>query len=387
VSHFQFVVPPMTGHINPTVAVAQALTERGHRVSWIGHGVVLDALLPQGAEIHRLDDEMPVDDLLLLLEKAGTVRGLAGLKFLWEEVLIPLARAMHAGVERVVLAGRPDVLVVDQQALAGALVARAQDLPWVTFATTSADRRESLGDLPRVFEWTEDCLTELQRDLGVEPVREPENSPHLVIVFSTAAMVGDTGRFSSAHRFVGPAFGGRGQGTEEPEFPWEDLAESPRVLVSLGTLNAERGGRFFEAVKQALGGENLQVILVAPDEFGPFPGNFIVRARVPQVALLPKMDAVVCHGGHNTVTEALSNGLPLVVCPIKDDQPVIAKQVVKSGAGLRLSFTRPRPAQLRDAVHQILGEGAFRESAVRVRDSFVAAGGAAKAAELMEKLG
>jgi UDP:flavonoid glycosyltransferase YjiC (YdhE family) len=95
---------------------------------------------------------------------------------------------------------------------------------------------------------------------------------------------------------------------------------------------------------------------------------------------------VVTHGGHNTVCESLANGLPLVVTPIRDDQPVVANQVVASGAGLRLRFGRLAPAALRSAVERVLGEPSFREAASRVASSFRQAGGAAAAAGYLEKL-
>jgi UDP:flavonoid glycosyltransferase YjiC (YdhE family) len=98
------------------------------------------------------------------------------------------------------------------------------------------------------------------------------------------------------------------------------------------------------------------------------------------------MDAVICHGGHNTTTEALSNALPLVVCPIKDDQPVVAQQVADSGCGLRLSFTRPRPAHLAEAVDRVLNEASFKEAAASIAESFAAAGGPARAADHLEAL-
>jgi hypothetical protein len=51
------------------------------------------------------------------------------------------------------------------------------------------------------------------------------------------------------------------------------------------------------------------------------------------------VDAVVCHAGHNTVCEALACAVPLVLAPVRDDQPLIAEQVAVAGAGLRLRFT------------------------------------------------
>jgi UDP:flavonoid glycosyltransferase YjiC (YdhE family) len=109
---------------------------------------------------------------------------------------------------------------------------------------------------------------------------------------------------------------------------------------------------------------------------------------VPQLALLKggHFHAVVSHGGHNTVCESLAHGVPLVVTPIRDDQPVIAEQVVRAGAGLRLKFGRLSPAALRDAIGRVLEEAPFAEAAARVQASFAAAGGAPKAASLLEEL-
>jgi len=94
----------------------------------------------------------------------------------------------------------------------------------------------------------------------------------------------------------------------------------------------------------------------------------------------------VCHGGHNTTCEALAHGLPLVIAPIKDDQPIVADQVVAAGAGLRVKFGRVTPDELAAAVRRVLSEPAFRANAERIRDSFRAAGGAGEAARLLEAL-
>ena len=386
-ARFLFVVPPMAGHTNPTLGVAAELSARGHEVAWCGYKKLLDELLPEGAQRFGLDGDLPAGQLEELAERARTVRGLAGLKFLWEEVLLPLAREMTPGVERVVRDFQPDVIISDQQALAGAFAARRAGLPWATSATTSADRRTSLNDLPKVLDWTEERLTDLQRELGLELLHEPENSPARILVFSTPALCGAIPHHDERYAYVGPSLSQRPSASS---FPDEELLDVPRVLASLGTLNAERGERFFAALSEALGDDSdsprMQVICVAPPELGPFPKNFIVRSRVPQLELLSKVDAVICHGGHNTTTEALSNGLPLIVCPIKDDQPVVAQQVADSGAGLRLSFTRPRAAQLKEAVLRLLNESSFREAAEEIRASFLEAGGPARAADHLEEL-
>jgi UDP:flavonoid glycosyltransferase YjiC (YdhE family) len=95
---------------------------------------------------------------------------------------------------------------------------------------------------------------------------------------------------------------------------------------------------------------------------------------------------VVCHGGQNTVCEALAHGLPLVVTPIHDDQPLIARQVTAAGAGVELRIEQLRAPELRDAVLAVLDEPAYRAAAGVIRDSFAAAGGATTAADRLEML-
>ncbi len=103
--------------------------------------------------------------------------------------------------------------------------------------------------------------------------------------------------------------------------------------------------------------------------------------HVPQLDLMPRLSAVVSHGGNNTVCEALAHGVPLVVAPVRDDQPVIGEQVVRTGAGLRVRFGRVSAPALRESIVSVLDEPSFRVAARRLRGDFAAAGGAVAAAD------
>lgn len=388
-SRFLFVVPPLTGHTNPTVSVGRELMARGHDAAWVAHREVVEPLLPPGARLIPVSESLSADLVGHITERARGLRGASAFKFLWEEFLRPLAYSMVPGVHAAVDEFRPDVLLVDQQALAGALVARQRGIVWATSATTSAEFADPYAHLPRLGEWVVNNLRQFQRDFGVSEADAARGdlrfSEHLVLVFSTKALVGAERAFPPHYQFVGPSFVGRVERLDE--FPWDWLDDVPRVLVSLGTVNAEAGDRFYATVIEALGGRDLQVILVAPrDRIGTVPSNILVCDHVPQLALLDRVDAVVSHGGHNTVCEALARGLPLVVAPIRDDQPVIAQQVVDAGAGVRVRFGRVRPRDLVAAVDEVLTRPCYREAAARIRASFESAGGAAAAAQLLETL-
>jgi UDP:flavonoid glycosyltransferase YjiC (YdhE family) len=383
-ARFLFVVPPLTGHVNPTVSVGHHLEKNGHQVAWVGYPRKVRPLLKEGAQLIGLDDRVYEQMEAGFADEAKKVRGLESLVFLWKKFLIPLARAMKSGVENAIDLFGPDVLIVDQQALAGAIVARRRRLRWATLATSAAGvLADPLGGLPKVWNFVLEQMALLQREAKLDPVERPDNSEELVLVFSTRELVGG-GTFPEHFRFVGPSISKRPQ---ETPFPWGKLQDTQRVLVSLGTVNVERGARFYKTVVDALTDQPLQCILVAPKILSKqAPDNFIIQDYVPQLKLLKKVDAVVCHAGQNTVSETLANGLPLIMTPIKDDQPIIATQVVNAGAGIRLKFGRLRSSDLRDAVLKILSDSSFRYSAEKIRESFRRAGGAERAARLLEVL-
>lgn len=384
-----FVVPPLAGHVNPTVAVAAELTARGHRVAWTGPAEVLSGLLPTRAALLASGDRGGPGGYGTLHGRWRDLRGVAALRFLWEEALIPLAHGMMAGVEAAVDAYGPDVLVVDQQAIAGAVIARRRGLPWVTSATTTAEFTRPFAGFPKVGEWVADEIARFLAACGAPAGWDPRFSDRLVLVFSTPELLGEGEAGPDHHAFVGPALGSRP--ADASPFPWRRLDPvRRRVLVSLGTLNREAGGRFYTAVLRAAErlADQVQLIVAAPaDLVGQVrEDHVLLQEYVPQLPLLPHLDAVVCHGGHNTVCEALAHGLPLVVAPVRDDQPIVAQQVAAAGAGIRVRFGRPRADEIHTALSAVLDDPDHRRAARRIQASFAAAGGAAAAADRLEKL-
>jgi hypothetical protein len=383
-SRFLFVVPPLTGHVNPTVSVGRELVERGHDVAWAGHPAVLRPLLGGDDQVVGVAEEETEHLLAAVAEPSRGLRGVAALKFLWHDFLVPLADAMVPALDQSCGRFDPEVLVVDQQALAGAVVARREGLHWATTATTSAELVDPLGDLPKVAGWVRGLLAGLAARHDVTWGGDLRFSDELVLGFTTEALVGPIDQFPPHYVLTGPSIDRRPRGVD---FPWEWLDGRPAVLVSLGTLNAGEGERFFQAAIDAIGKREVQGIVVAdPRRFDQSPSNVLIRPRVPQIELLARIDAVVSHAGHNTVCETLAHGLPLVLAPIRDDQPVVAQQVVTAGAGIRVKFGRVTGDALGSAIDRVLVDGRYTRAARSVRDSFTAAGGSATAADHLEKL-
>ncbi|WP_181775752.1 glycosyltransferase [Amycolatopsis pittospori] len=377
-SRFLFVTPPLTGHVNPAVGVAAALTARGHEVAWAGRPEVIRRLAGDGAEVFPC--AVPRD----LPERDASLKGPAAFRFLWEEFLIPLAEAMAPGVRAAIGRFRPEVVIADQQAIAGGLVADGLGLPWITSATTSAELVDPLAGMPKVVAWLDDLLDGLRRRIDGGPA-DPRLSPHGVLAFTTRELLGPAA-LSKGVRLVGPSIGGR---APTGDFPWDRLDPAkPTVFVTLGTANADAAADFLNAAARGLSRvAGVRTVIADPggvvEPVGP---EVLVLPHVPQMALLARVDAVVCHGGHNTVCESLWHGVPLVVAPIRDDQPIVAGQVVDAGAGVRLRFGRVKPDRVAAAVTSVLDEPAYRSAAEKVGASFRAAGGAAAAADHLESL-
>nr|WP_246361005.1 nucleotide disphospho-sugar-binding domain-containing protein [Haloechinothrix aidingensis] len=372
-----FVVPPFARHIRPTVGVAGELATRGHDVAWVGEADALATVLPGWARVHGCA-AAPVRP------RPDRLGGSDAVQHLWERVLVPITETMVSGVENAVLAERPDVLVADQQAFAGALVAERMGIPWATSAASSAELTGPRGYSPQVRDWVRGHLDALRARFGdAARTGDVRFSPYLVLAFTSPALAGDRVA-SDVVQFVGPV---RRERTGPTDFPWQSIdGEHPLVYITLGAVGGAASERFLaECVRALRARPRMRAVIADPaGALGEVPGNVVVRDRVPQRELLDHADVVLCHGGHGTVCEALSRGLPLVVAPVRDCQPIVAEQVEQVGVGTRLRLTHARAEHIGDAIDATLTDPSYRRAAGEVAMSFLGSGGERAAADRLE---
>jgi MGT family glycosyltransferase len=374
-----FTLPPLTGHLNPALAVAASLEADGHAIGWAVHAHRLGHMLPDGAAIFPLDDGAR-DGMAI-----PAARGLESVRLFFEDYVFPMAHQALPGLDRAVRAFAPDVMVVDHQMPAGALLARKSGLKWVTLVTSTASIQTAS---PVLDSWVEGQFARLQASYLPPEAQcaRPDFSPFLAVVFSIEALMGNRPVVPAPYLFAGPAQGGP---RRPVPFPWAWVQPGNKLLlVSLGTVSRDRDTRFFEVVMQAVADmAQLQAVLVAPAHLASVaPPNVLVRDYVPQLDLLDRAHGVVCHAGHNTVCEALSRGLPLAVSPIRDDQPAVARQVIDAGAGLFMRHGKVTPAVARATIGSLLNTPALAERARALGAALRAAPGAAGAAAAIAAL-
>jgi UDP:flavonoid glycosyltransferase YjiC (YdhE family) len=383
VSRFLFVVVPLVARVWPAVAIGGALAAAGHDVAWCGPEGDLRPLVGPGAAIYPTGKRG---------FRQPSQMGIAAVRELWDDYVMPLNRFIQDPVEQAVAGYRPDVVVTDQYALAGALAAHRRRIRWATLCSGVLELTPPAE--PALQEWIGAKLALAWRSAGLPPADgvDLRFSPYLVIATTVRALTGPA-PFPEHWALIGAALGAR---RTDPGFPWDWWDPGRRhVLVTAGTVSAHlmaadlvRG--FFARVMAALEplAARVQAVLnTAVDAAPDPPPHVLVAPRVPMLDLMPRLDAVICQAGQSTVNEALVHGVPLVVAPIRLAEPVTAGHVTRAGAGLEVSFADAAPAQLTAAVTAVLDEPGYRAQARRIGAEFAAAGGAAAAAARLAALG
>ena len=176
-------------------------------------------------------------------------------------------------------------------------------------------------------------------------------------------------------------------GGADGDFPWNQLDGRPLIYASMGTLQ-NRLEHVFRIIAEACAGLDAQLVLAlgrkgatAPADL---PGRPLVVGYAPQAALLRRATLVITHGGLNTTLESLSEGLPLVVVPITNDQPGIAARVVHLGLGEFIPLQKLTAPKLRQAVIRVLTTPSYRERSAKFASEIRRVNGPARAADLIE---
>lgn len=301
---------------------------------------------------------------------------------MWQPV--ETARRVLAVIDEV----RPDRIVVDHLAFSARLALTAAKVPYADVVLGHPTALPVEGEVygyppvwPAVFTPDPEALASLralcdevsqhftaewnaalaQLDPSAAPSPSAFEEHGDLLLYNYPEELGDTARQLPPHAFLGSA--ARDEPADAEVDAW--LADSaPFVYVSFGSFLSVRSdvlarvARAIEALASDPAFSGLRVALAlgsaSRDDLGDLPSSWLVREFLPQVSLLRRAAAAVTHGGNNSVTEAMTFGVPLVVLPFSTDQFAGAAGLVDAGFGVALPPNTATVDELRRAVEWAL---------------------------------
>jgi len=383
-----FVTLPERGHLHPMLGPAAEIARRGHRVAFHAARDISRTLAAIGFEQLRAQEVPPPAESNRGAALAALVRDAPRLRAWIKALLLDGVPAAVERLARVVDELQPSVIVADPMAYEAPIVAARAGIRWAALSSSLnpvvPDAMES--ELIATNAWLAADRDALFARHGLSARFRVCDclSPDLTLAFTTEALVGAP---PEGVVLAGPSRS-RGPRGDELDFPWNRLDPArPLVYLSLGSQVFHQP-RIFATVIEAARGEPYTLVISAGDLAASIAApDVIALPYVPQLALLPRAAAMITHGGANSVMEALSFGVPLLVTPICNDQPHNAHFVEQSGAGIRLDLEHASASACRAALRALIEAGPQREAAARVATSYAARDGAVIAADRALALG
>ena len=391
-SRILFCVVPEKGHLNPCIGPAQHLQALGHELSFYAPADICDQLSLAGNFAFLGPRHLPEQrDLSRGSYFAEKIQDAQWLHNWIRHLLLDGTPAMIDDLRRAMQQWKPDLVVIDPLLYASAIAAHQEGLPWACLSNSlNPVLPEQLDSaLLRSIRQFAPERDQLFAQYGMQAQFRGCDimSPYLTMALATAALVGAP---PPGVHLVGPSLPVHQRG-DETDFPWEWLDHSlALVYLSLGSQLYYHPDIFIK-VAQALGDLPVQLVLSVGDLVDspllpPQHDRCIAVRYAPQLDLLAKAQVFINHGGANSVMEALSHGVPMLLSPLCNDQFHSAYFVQSARAGLTLDLRSATAEDIKTAVSALLADGPIRQQAAKIASSYQSNNGATAAARLISEL-
>lgn len=411
--HIGLNCPALSGHLNPLTTLGRELVRRGHRVTLVTTSDGRAKAAATGLGFAAIGaTEFPPGSIAAQSLALGRLSAVKALRYTVE--MMRLAAMVNLrDLPAVIRNEGIDGLLVDQVNPAAGTIAEIEGIPYVQVCNALALNLDA-DCPPAVLPWRywPGAVGRLRNRFGnwflyrvTEPVRREMNDhrvrrglaprlgqsvPAYLAEIAQQPAFFDFPRATPAPRlhFTGP-WHGPTTAAAIP-FPWERLDGRPLIYASLGTLQNRLVERFATiAAAMAPLDAQLVISLGSADQDAAAvaarcPGNPLVVAVAPQLALLEKAAVVITHAGLNTALESLAQGLPMVAIPITNDQPGVASRLEWLGVAEVVPPARLTVARLRTAISRVMEDPRYREQAQRRAAQIGQLDGVHRAADIVE---
>ncbi|MBJ8024993.1 glycosyl transferase [Bacillus cereus] len=383
-----FINFPAEGHINPTIGVVKELVNRGEEVIYYCEEEYRFKLknvdvqfCNYGGMLEEINLKNRMKDMFNPLQMIY--------RFLrTTEKTIPF---LLESVNR----EKFDYMIYDQHFILGRILAEILTIPTVAFCTTFAMTKEMSEGMKEKFKEIDvnstlykECIMIMNRISNRYNVKihSLEQLFHyesdMTLVCTSKYFQPHSDSFNQHVKFIGPSIILR---NEEMNFPLYQLEGKLVIYISMGTeLNEQL--ELYEKCLQAFKDFNgIVVISIGKEidimEFSNIPSHFIIRPYVPQLEILQYAAVFITHGGMNSVSEGLYHDTPLVILPITNDQPFVAKRVEELNAGVVLHHKKVTVAELKGAVNTLLNNFSYKEASKSIGRGLRESGGYKRAVD------
>ena len=419
-AHFGVVTPAFYSHVNAMEALSVALIERGHRVTFLHRPDAAAFLKDRRIAFHALGiDLYPPGSLAASLKLAANPGSIMGLRRVIQDMAQTTAmfcRELPGALQQL----QVDCVLADQMEAGAGLAAETLGMPFVSVACALPVNREPGIPLPvmpfaagqeerslrlcegstKVYDWLmtphRNAIAAGAMQLGLSPRDGLHDCLSPLLQLSQTVDGFDFARFQLPAHFhhVGPlrTASATGPGPDTSGAPDLTLVsrDRPFIFASLGTLQGERFA-LFRRIARACRRLDAQLLVAHCGGLDArqcdalsAAGATWVCAFADQQAVLARADAVVSHAGLNTAMDAIAAHTPILALPIAFDQPGVAARIKHAGVGLQASSRWASPGKLAAQLRRLLDEPEFVQRGAGLAASIRAAGGAARAADLVE---
>jgi len=426
------ISPDYASHLLPLATLATAWSSSGERVVVATGPAVAPLVADFGYEhaplvlgrgsnpgVIRPEDQPPGEDDSLrgffAATREGMIPTLAYQADARGDDLLWAPRETSAAVLRVVEAVRPDAVVVDHLAFSATLALRAAGIDYADLVLGHPSALpvgdEVYGEAvawPSVFRPEPADVVALRDRCAVVRARFTATyndallalAPGAAPVADAFAAHGSTVLFNYPetlhhdavrrallprdHAFLGSLV--RPEAAPPDVAAWLHADDSrPIVYVSFGSFLSARSD-VLQVVVDGLRTLPVRVALASgstdPADLQAPPG-WLVRPYLAQVAVLERASVAVTHAGNNSVTEALTAGVPMVAMPFSTDQFAGAAALEIAGLAVALDPNAATAADVAAAVKSAL-TSPYPEGAARMAQALHADPGPARGRRAMD---
>ncbi len=341
-----FINLPYYGHVIPTFGLVKELIRTGNQVTYLMPFDWKDKIAECGAEFAGYQNHKKLDEQIKNAYAAAVKLADEFDLILYEQFFFlgkHLAERFSKPVVRIFTAPATNHKLMQEYLQAGGALGLFR-FPWIGRMWTKSIAR----DIP------------LKTDCWLSEIIE--NPPELNLVYTLKKYQPYAEDFSEEHfKFLGVSSYER---QEDINFMIPD--NKPLIYISFGTV-IKGSKRFFKKCFEAFKNENVNVILsvgnsVRLSRLGEIPDNVMVYPYVPQLRVLKSSAVFITHGGMNSISEALSAGVPMIVIPFMSDQPTNARRIEELGLGVQMSYKKLTSDALRTTVNSLLKNECIRSN-------------------------